>query len=143
MKYICILSFFIITSLFGSSIRIINDSPFPLNAEIIGSDGSHKGRVSIDSQKQVTWQDQSSGDSVWSQTPYTVILTCTCKSEDGENQFGILSGVQQGATVTALSATGKRYCKPSKKENSFSDSKETKIKPSPPVGSKDPIWGPP
>ena len=111
MKFIFAFLLFGITTLFAGSVRIMNDSPFPLNAEIIASDGSHKGKLSIAPQQQMTWQDSSSGATVWSQTPYTVIFTC----KNGK-QFGVLSGVQQGATVTALSSSGDRYCEPPKKK---------------------------
>lgn len=110
MRFIFAIFLFGVTTLFAGSVRIMNDSPFPLQAEIIASDGSHKGKLSIAPQQQTTWQDSSSGAAVWSQTPYTVIFTC----KNGK-QFGVLSGVQQGATVTALSSSGDRYCEPPKR----------------------------
>ena len=135
----------------------MNDSPFPLHAEIIAADGSRKGKISIAPQQQITWQDSSSGANVWSQTPYTIIFTC----KDGK-QFGVLSGIQQGATVTALSSSGDRYCQPPKKkddkQNSRSKEQTTPFTPSSPFEGQppgsvgpadpsqspgDPIWGPP
>lgn len=158
MKFIFAFLLFGITTLFAGSVRIMNDSPFPLNAEIIASDGSHKGKLSIAPQQQMTWQDSSSGAAVWSQTPYTVIFTC----KNGK-QFGVLSGVQQGATVTALSSSGDRYCEPPKKKedqqqnskkqdqnspftptNPFENEPPGSVGPADPSGSHgDPIWGPP
>lgn len=80
-----------------------------------------------------------------------------------ENQFGVLSGVQQGATVTALSSSGDRYCEPPKKKedqqqnskkqdqnspftptNPFENEPPGSVGPADPSGSPgDPIWGPP
>lgn len=142
MRFVFPLLLFVITSLFAGSVRIMNDSPFPLNVEIIAGDGSHKGKLSVKPQKQITWQDSSSGAAVWSQTPYTVIFTC----KNGK-QFGVLSGVQQGATVTALSSSGDRYCEtPEKRERLTPSNPITPFENESPDQSGspgDPIWGPP
>ncbi|MDJ0652256.1 MAG: hypothetical protein QNJ27_04560 [Simkaniaceae bacterium] len=152
MRYLFAFLFFGNVTLFAGSVRIMNDSSFPLNAEIIASDGSRKGKLSLAPQQQMTWQDSSSGAAVWSQTPYTVIFTC----KNGK-QFGVLSGVQQGGTVTALSSSGDRYCEPpKKKEEKQQNSKKwdqnslstptTPLEnesPDPSSSPSDSIWGPP
>ncbi len=157
MKVIFALLLFSFTTLFAGSVRIMNDSPFPLRAEVIAADGSSGGKLLINSQQQVTWQDSYSGANVWSQTPYTVIFTC----KDGK-QFGVLSGVQQGATISALSSSGDRYCQPEKKKDDkegaskqqqttpftptspFQDEPSGSVGPPDPSQSPgDPIWGPP
>ena len=92
-------------ALFGGSVRIFNDSPYPLSAEILAANGASKGKVSIAPQQQSNWNDNATGNSVWSETPYTIVLTC----KNGK-QFGVISGVQQGGTVTALSAKGNLFC---------------------------------
>jgi len=152
MKYILVFFSLSFASLFAGSVRIVNDSPFPLHAEVISSDGTRKGKILVGPQEQVIWQDSFSGASVWSQTPYTIIFTC----KDG-NQFGVLSGFQQGATVTALSSSGQRYCQPLKKKETQHNLKNGKEPSFPfennPAGSTnpadpsdspgDPIWGPP
>lgn len=92
-------------TLFAGSVRIVNDSPYPLTAEILSANGASRGKVSIAPQQQGNWNDNASGNSVWSETPYTIVLTC----KNGK-QFGIIHGVQQGGTVTALSATGNLFC---------------------------------
>jgi hypothetical protein len=145
-------------SLLGGTVRIMNDSPFPLNAEVISADGQSKGKLFLNPQQQLTWQDPpSSGNNVWSQTPYTVIFTC----KDGK-QFGVSSGIQQGGLVMALSSSGDRYCQPDKKQDSQSKSPSQQNTPfdaqtSPFQGDSpgsvgpadpnnapgDPIWGPP
>ncbi|QVL57815.1 MAG: hypothetical protein KFB93_01690 [Simkaniaceae bacterium] len=157
MKTLFALALTAISTLFGGSVRIFNDSPYLLKAEVIASDGGSKGKMSINPQQQITWQDSSSGTNVWSQTPYTVIFTC----KDGK-QFGVLSGVQQGATVTALSSSGDRYCQPDKKKDDKSNSQNQQQTspftptnpfedqapgsvgpPDPSQAPGDPIWGPP
>lgn len=157
MKSFLILALLSISTLFAGSVRIMNDSPFPLKAEVISSDGNSKGKMSLNPQQQVTWQDSSSGANVWSQTPYTVIFTC----KDGK-QFGVLSNVQQGATVTALTSSGIRYCQPEKKKDGQKDPKSQEENspftptspfegqppgavgpPDPSQSPGDPIWGPP
>lgn len=151
MRYLFAFLLFGNATIFAGSVRIMNDSPFPLNAEIIASDGSRKGKLSIAPQQQMTWQDSSSGAAVWSQTPYTVIFTC----KNGK-QFGVLSGVQQGGTVTALSSSGDRYCEPPKKEDQQQNSNKQdqnalftpnapleNASPDPSSSPGDSIWGPP
>ncbi len=150
MKAIFALCLFCFTTLYAGSVRIMNDSHFPLKAEVISADGNSKGKISINPQQQATWQDSNSGANVWSQTPYTVVFTC----KDGK-QFGVLSGIQQGATVTALSSFGDRYCQPEKTcneqqtspfapTNPFEDEAPGSVGPPDPSQSPgDPIWGPP
>ncbi|MEM7175575.1 MAG: hypothetical protein AAF443_06595 [Chlamydiota bacterium] len=125
------------TELFSAAVTIFNDSPFPLKAEIVAADGTKKGSVQVTPQQTVTWQDPETGYAVWSQTPYTVIFTC----RDGK-QFGIYTDVSPGATITALTSSGDRYCQPEKK-------KETEPSPFPPPQTNpgelyiDPNLGPP
>lgn len=99
--------------LFCGSITLLNDSPFALQASIIAADGSNRGVVSVPPQQTVSWEDTKAGNAVWSLTPYMVIWEC----QGGEN-FGISSGVSPGATVSALSSSGARYCKPQKDQKS-------------------------
>ena len=90
--------------------RIHNDSPFNLQAEILAADGTKKASLKLTPQQSVSWNEPSTQSS-WSETPYTVILTC----KDGK-EFGVISNVQQGATVTAMMSSGPRYCQPEKKK---------------------------
>ena len=97
--------------LFGGSVRIFNDSPYQLTADILAADGSHQGSLTLAPQQQAQWQDYSGTNSTWSQTPYTVILTC----KNGK-QFGTVNGVQQGGTVSVMSANGPRFCEKDKND---------------------------
>ena len=97
--------------LFGGSIRIYNDSPYKLTAKILAADGSHQGSLSLAPQQQTIWQDSSGGNSTWSLTPYTVILTC-----NNGKSFGTITGISQGATVSASIAQGPRFCEKNKDE---------------------------
>lgn len=147
MKWIIFLSL-LVGVLSAGSLRIFNDSPYPLHAEILAADGSNKGKIFIAPQEQGNWNDNASENSVWSQTPYTVVLTC----KNGK-AFGVISGIQQGATVTALSATGSLFCEPEKKKSEqnqqqpLNPQKNYAEKPTTPEASSgspsDPNWGPP
>lgn len=158
MQKLFLLFFLSASALFGGSVRIMNDSPFPLQAEVVSADGQSRGKLSLRPQQMLTWQDSSSGTNVWSQTPYTIIFTC----KDGK-QFGVSSGVQQGATVMAMNSSGERYCQVDKKQKGQQEKNETQqnapfnlpsspfendspgsVGPADPSGSPgDPIWGPP
>ena len=159
IKGFLVLCVLITVPLLGGTVRIMNDSPFLLHAEVISADGQSKGKLSLNPQQQLTWQDaSSSGTNVWSQTPYTVIFTC----KDGK-QFGVSSGIQQGGLVMALSSSGDRYCQPEKKKDNsskpspsqnenpfdqpsspFQNDAPGSVGPADPDSSPgDPIWGPP
>ncbi|PCI77194.1 hypothetical protein COB21_03410 [Candidatus Aerophobetes bacterium] len=131
------LSFLAQSSLFGVSVSIYNDSPFHLTAEILLADGSNKGKVQLPPLNMTTWHAEL-GNAVWSQTPFTVIFTCRNGS-----QYGVFSGVQTGATITALTSQGKRYCQKVKKDKKDNTDKKNKSSDSPEKLRLDPIWGPP
>jgi hypothetical protein len=126
-------SFFILPILYAASINIYNDSPFPLTAKIISADGQNLGTLKIAPQQQQTWHDHSGGTPTWSQTPYTVIFTCP-----NGKQYGVYRNVQQGATISAQSATGDLFCEPEKKDGQTDQQGKDQ------GGLRtDPIWGPP
>jgi len=154
------------TVLYGGSLRIFNDSPFTLKADILAADGSHRGSISVAPQHQAQWADNTGGNTTWSQTPYTVILTC----KNGK-QFGVINGVQQGGTVSAMSAQGPLFCEQDKKTQQNEGMSKSPLSPSqtpfdpnqtpnnaqeqgegasnffgpadPQSAPTDPIWGPP
>jgi hypothetical protein len=92
---------------YGATVRIINDSPFPLSATILSATGEVFGRYSIQPQQQVSWQNSNLNVNKSSQSPFTVIFYCST----GE-VWGTVSGVATGAMVQASTASGPRFCKP-------------------------------
>ena len=120
-NFVLFLLFFVSgTLLNASSVSIFNDSPYPLHVQVLAADGTSKGKLQVNPQQQATWTDTSGYRTTWSQTPYTVIFTCTTGKI-----YGVFSGVSPGALVTAASSNGPHYCEPEKKE----DEKETKTPP--------------
>ncbi len=101
------LFFFIPLMSYGATVRIINDSPFPLSATILSATGEVFGRYSIQPQQQVGWQNSNVNVNKTSQSPFTVIFYCST----GE-VWGTVSGVATGAMVQASTASGPRFCKP-------------------------------
>ena len=96
--------------LFSASVWMYNDSPFPLNAQLIAADGTDLGTATIFPQHEFKWQDSNQNVQTFSQTPFTVIWFC----KDGQ-EYGLTDQVQTGATVTAQGSVGRRYCRPEKK----------------------------
>lgn len=151
-KFVVLAFVFSSVLLFGGSIRIFNDSPYQLTADILAADGSHQGSLTLAPQQQAQWQDFSGGNSTWSQTPYTVILTC----KNGK-QFGTINGVQQGGTISVMSVNGPRFCEKDKNDQQQGQSSTVKqsqkdsqdgttpnhLDPDPHGSISDPIWGPP
>lgn len=117
------------TTLFAGSVRLINDSPYPLRAAIRGSDGTFLGEMVLEPQHASTWSDSNMGfygeGNVYqeqpnrAESPYTVLWFCN----DG-GDFSVCDGVSEGATVTALSCPGIRECKPKKQTPSSSNENE-------------------
>ncbi|CCB90195.1 hypothetical protein [Simkania negevensis] len=104
-----LLCFFSAATCFAASVVIYNDSIYPLKAEIYSADGSKMGAVEVQTQHQSSWQDPSPANTNYPLTPYTVIFSCK-----SGGQYGIVSGVNSGAWVTASQAQGQRFCKQEK-----------------------------
>jgi hypothetical protein len=121
---------------YGASVTIYNDSPFPLTATILSQDGKTKGSITVTPQNQSTWDDPSPANSVYSQTPYTVIFKC----KSGK-PFGITSGVSQGGWVTAMQSSGEHYCETD--DGSQNSNQQSASQTSPPNQQKDLDLGPP
>ena len=126
------------TLLHAGSVSIHNDSPYPLHIEVLSASGVSQGKLQVAPQQQATWTDTSGYQATWSQTPYSVIFTCST----GE-VYGVFSGVSPGALVTASASTGSHYCKPQKKGENGQGEQEQTPAMSPEHLRKDPIWGPP
>jgi hypothetical protein len=95
------------TTLSAASVRMINDSPFPLSSTILSATGVVMGRQSLQPQEQSLWQNSDIDVNGPSQSPFTVIFYC----QTGE-VYGTITGVQTGAMVMASQSTGPRFCKP-------------------------------
>ncbi len=124
----------VITPLFPLAITLINDSAYPLNAQIIDANGEHLALIHlIEGQMYIYDIPEGSFDESPNQayTPLTVIFLCESarpydystppakgsKNEQKKNtseyveQFGIWTGVPRSATVTALGApAGSKSC---------------------------------
>lgn len=121
-----------VQSIFALTVRIYNDSPFVLNAQVLLADGTNTGSVSIAPQSVAHWQ-QEYGNAKWSLTPLTIVFVCP-----NGTQYGVASNVQAGATITAQSSNGKRFCQKPKNQKP-----QDKKKAPPGALELDPIWGPP
>jgi hypothetical protein len=101
---------------FANSLTLFNDSPFVLNATIMGADGSNLGQFTIQPQNAAQWSNQFEQEGTYqdpsmSQTPYTVIWYCAEGTE-----YGISTGQAAGSYVMAQSSQGGRYCQPKKQQ---------------------------
>lgn len=112
MRRVFFLVFFLTATLFAGTVRLTNDTAFKLRAVVRGSDGSYLGGMVVESQQTLAWNDYGSGVESYNQsrTPYIVTWYCM----DGGN-YSVCANVSTGATVTANSCDGPRYCKPPKK----------------------------
>ena len=114
MRFLSYIAFWCVSAAacFGASVVIYNDSPYPLSATIMSADGKTMKTIMVNPQQQSSWDDPSPPNATYSQTPYTVTFMCKTGGH-----FGTISGVNQGAWVTASRASnGQGYCKPQKDE---------------------------
>lgn len=97
-------------SLFAGSVRVINDSPFPLWVVLLGADGSELSNFFMKPQEIHQWQQDSdvfSSSNYKTLTPYTAIFRCN----DG-TEFGIWPNIQQAATISAQDCPyGNKICR--------------------------------
>lgn len=106
-KFLCILLLFLNCFAYSSTVRLINDSPFPLTATILSATGAVCGRYSLQPQEQAGWETFDIDSKGVSQTPYTVIFYC----QTGE-VYGTATGISTGGMVYSTSTSGPRFCKP-------------------------------
>ncbi|MFA5250796.1 MAG: hypothetical protein WC371_05265 [Parachlamydiales bacterium] len=111
LKLALVFSFFA-WNFFGASLFLINDSDWPLTAEIRGADGTVFDAVSLPPSGQKRWstelsesQAQMPSEPAYSLTPFTVVWRCPQKGT-----YSVCSNVQPGATVTANSCQGNYRC---------------------------------
>ena len=92
---------------FCATVRLINDSPFPLSSTVLSATGSVLGRYSLKPQEQAGWESFDVNTKGVSQSPFTVIFYCTT----GE-VYGTAVNIATGGMVYATSTSGPRFCKP-------------------------------
>lgn len=117
-----LLLFFSVSFLPAASVRMINDSPFPLSATVLSASGTVMGRQSLQPQEQALWQNSDVDVTGISQSPFTVIFYCTT----GE-VFGTISQVQTSAMVTASASSGPHFCKPKNDKKGKEEQKKSDL----------------
>ncbi len=95
---------------FAGSVRLYNDSPFPLVAVVLAADGSVLGKTDVKPRSTIIWEGGWSGGPI-SQTPYTVRWLCS----NGGKEYSTCTFVGQGAMAVAGECEGERIC-PQKRE---------------------------
>ena len=118
--WMCALPLF---SLQAATVRIINDSPFPLSALILAATGEVMGRSSLQPQGQFGWENSNVNTTKDSMSPFTVVFHCTT---DG-GLYGTVNNVTTGSMVQASTATGARYCSPKKQEKGEKPEKKSDL----------------
>ncbi len=105
----------------SASVYLLNDSPFPLKAVVIAANGTNVGEQEVQPGVTTYMEDELGGSNPTnremesfenyssSMTPYTVFWYC----KDG-TLYSSCQDVSAGATVTANSCNGSKYCKPPK-----------------------------
>lgn len=117
------------SSLFAISVRLQNDTAYPLRSVLYGRDGAFLADILVNSQATVKWADTNSpidnneehppqGPKL-SQTPLLVIWYCM----DG-GQYGVSDNVSTGSLVVASHSVGNRHCGPPKKKEDINQTGE-------------------
>ena len=131
---------FLYNSLSAGSVMIINDSHFPLIAQIFNAAGDERGSVRLVPQQQFTWNDSDSSFKKQYDaptTPYTVRFLCLTsrpydyvtppknqekskKRPSYQAEFGSWTNVPTGAMVNALGCNqGSKSCVISNKSKQY------------------------
>lgn len=119
----------------SATIRLLNDSPYPLIAKIYNRQGRLVGVIKVPPKNLEIWYDDQSPYSPqpnFPYTPYSVSWICNLpENEEGpgdkeaaqqegekyEFEYASWSGIPPGGTVTAsLSPEGVHYCRVKKKK---------------------------
>ncbi len=121
MKKIFLLCLIYCLQVFGENIKLINNSIYPLIAEIYDASGVLQASIRIDKNQMHIWYSDNSpfkNNNDQPRTPYSVHWLCMpnaeAKNKDGEKniaEFGVWPNVPSGATVTSLgSPLGSKTC---------------------------------
>ncbi|MBN1914915.1 MAG: hypothetical protein JW769_03395 [Parachlamydiales bacterium] len=100
------------------SVVLFNDSPFELTAQVQAANGTIIGKTTLKPGEQNIWRSDLSRTYLntpntpkVSLTPFSVIWYCPYGGF-----YSMCSNVPPGATVTANTCPGSRYCQPKPKE---------------------------
>jgi len=99
-------------TLYPATVRIINDSPFELQALVLAATGEVMGRTALQPQGQYSWENSNINTADNSMSPFTVVFHC--KTNGG--LYGSIGNVTTGSMVQASTASGARYCAPKKQK---------------------------
>lgn len=109
MKTICLFLCFSLSA-FASSVRIYNDSNYPLRGVIHAADGSKLGEVLVNPSQLMIWSDDNGllgyHEPGKAETPFTVMWYCI----DG-TPYSVSPQVANAGMVTAQTSQGNRQCK--------------------------------
>ncbi len=119
MKKLIIFCLFVMSTIFAESLTLINDSAYELTVIIQSANGKILAQPTIHPGDQLVWNsDQEPIDlkmeynSSGSYTPYTVIWRCSY-----EGYYSVCANASPGATITANTCPGARFCKPKPKKD--------------------------
>ncbi|MES2345824.1 MAG: hypothetical protein V4494_07805 [Chlamydiota bacterium] len=109
MKMLCVFLCFSFSA-FASSVRLYNDSPYPLIAVVQAADGKKMGEVLIQPNQLMVWSDNSGmtgyQEPSRSETPFSVLWYCS----EG-TPYSVTPQVGNAGMVTAQTSQGDRQCK--------------------------------
>ena len=132
MKGFFLLFFIACLPLGASSVKLYNDSPYPLQAVIQAADGSKMGEVLVQPNVLMIWNSENAmagyHQTTGSESPFTILWYCT----EGE-PYSVCSLVGNATMVTAQSCAGTRQCKtPPKKPLEGTQQQEPQVEFAPP-----------
>ncbi|NGX56545.1 MAG: hypothetical protein K1060chlam5_00788 [Candidatus Anoxychlamydiales bacterium] len=117
-KYFFLIYLVYLSNISADSVTLFNDSPFDIvaivqsaNGKVLGQENLHPGEQSVWSTDYDVTNLDIDYTSSGSYTPYTVIWRCSY-----EGFYSVCTNVASGASVTANSCQGPKYCKPKPKK---------------------------
>lgn len=126
-KIVLLFSIFFIFNIFADSVTLFNDSPFNIIAIVQSANGKVLGQLNLKPNEQSVWStdyDVTQLDIDYegsaSYTPYTVIWRCSY-----EGFYSVCTNVASGASVTANTCQGPKYCKPKPKKKKDDEQNHT------------------
>jgi hypothetical protein len=117
MRFFAVAILLVMSSVYADSVRLLNDSPYPLTAIVQAANGDELGQVLFQPGEQADWTNEHPTqlnipyNSSTSLSPYIVIWKCVY-----EGVYSICMGVSPGSQVTANNCAGMHYCQPKPKK---------------------------